>query len=108
MGAPILDSLRLVFGFTELKDRVKSWIGDHWDHAFLVNNRDTELISGLAPTAKGRLYQFEGETPSCEVMSPKLFRKVRELCGVAPGMVRLWASPINTPSTVKVGSGEGL
>lgn len=60
--------------------------------AGLTITRDTELISGLAPTAKGRLYQFEGETPSCEVMSPEMFKKVRELCGVAPDMVRLWAS----------------
>ena len=92
MRAPIPDSLRLVFDFTELEDRVKGWIDEHWDHAFLANSRDTELISGLAPTAKGRLYQFEGETPSCEVMSPELCKKVRELCGVAPDMVRQWES----------------
>ena len=87
-----LDSLGLVFDFTELRGRVKGWIDDNWDHAFLANSRDTELIAGLAPSAKGRLYQFDGENPSCEVMSRELFKQVRELCGVAPAMVRLWES----------------
>ena len=87
-----LDSLGLVYDFTELRSRVKEWIDDNWDHAFLTNSRDTELIAGLAPSAKGRLYQFDEENPSCEVMSRELFRKVRELCGVTPDKVRLWES----------------
>ena len=87
-----LDSLGLVHDFTELRSRVKAWIDDNWDHAFLANSRDTELIAGLAPVAKGRLYQFQGENPSCEVMSRELFKQVRELCGVAPAKVRLWES----------------
>jgi 6-pyruvoyltetrahydropterin/6-carboxytetrahydropterin synthase len=87
-----LDSLGLVYDFTELKGRVKGWIDDNWDHAFLANSRDTVLISGLQPSAKGRLYQFDRENPSCEVMSRELFHKVRDLCGVTPQKVRLWES----------------
>ena len=87
-----LDSLGLVFDFTELKERVKDWIDTHWDHAFLVNSRDSQLIDGLRAAAKGRLYQFDGENPSCEVMSRELFKKVRELCGITPEKVRLWES----------------
>ena len=87
-----LDTLGLVHDFTDLKDRVKGWIDDNWDHAFLVNSRDAELIAGLASSAKGRLYQFHGENPSCEVMSRELFKQVRELCGVVPAKVRLWES----------------
>jgi 6-pyruvoyltetrahydropterin/6-carboxytetrahydropterin synthase len=90
--AASLDSLGLVFDFAELKGRIKAWIDDNWDHAFLVNSRDRELIQGLAPTARGRLYQFQGENPSCEVMSRELYKKVAELCGVAPAKVRLWES----------------
>ena len=87
-----LDSLGLVFDFTELRGRVKSWIDDNWDHAFLANSRDTELIAGLAPVAKGRLYQFTDENPTCEVMSRELYKKVSDLCGVSPAKVRLWES----------------
>jgi 6-pyruvoyltetrahydropterin/6-carboxytetrahydropterin synthase len=92
LRAPSLDSRGLVFDFTELKHRVKAWIDANWDHAFLVNSRDTELIAGLAPVAKGRIYQFREENPSCEVISRELYNKVAELCGVAPAKVRLWES----------------
>jgi 6-pyruvoyltetrahydropterin/6-carboxytetrahydropterin synthase len=90
--AASLNSLGLVFDFAELKGRIKAWIDDNWDHAFLVNSRDRELIQGLTPAARGRLYQFQGENPSCEVMSRELYKKVAELCGVAPARVRLWES----------------
>jgi 6-pyruvoyltetrahydropterin/6-carboxytetrahydropterin synthase len=90
--AASLDSLGLVFDFAELKGRIKAWIDDNWDHAFLVNSQDRELIQGLTPAARGRLYQFQGENPSCEVMSRELYKKVAELCGVAPARVRLWES----------------
>jgi 6-pyruvoyltetrahydropterin/6-carboxytetrahydropterin synthase len=90
--AASLDSLGLVFDFAELKGRIKAWIDDNWDHAFLVNSRDRELIQGLTHAARGRLYQFQGENPSCEVMSRELYKKVAELCGVAPARVRLWES----------------
>ena len=92
LNASSLDSLGLVFDFSELRGRVKTWVDDNWDHAFLANSRDTELIAGLQPLAKGRLYQFDGENPSSEVMSRELFRKVRELCGVTPAKVRIWES----------------
>lgn len=90
--AASLDALGLVFDFAELKGRIKAWIDDNWDHAFLVNSRDRELIQGLTSAARGRLYQFQGENPSCEVMSRELYKKVTELCGVAPARVRLWES----------------
>lgn len=92
LEASSLDALGLVFDFTELRSRVKEWIDNNWDHAFLANSRDTELISGLKPISKGKLYEFDGENPSCEVMSRELYRKVKELCGVAPAKVRLWES----------------
>lgn len=87
-----LDFQGLVFDFTELKRRVKSWIDDNWDHSFLLNSRDTELIKGLAPASKGRIYRFDEENPSCEVLSRELYTKIVELCGVSPVKVRLWES----------------
>ena len=92
LEASSLDSLGLVFDFTELRGRVKSWIDANWDHAFLVNARDTELIAGLEPVAQGRLYRFDGDNPTAEVMSRELYKTVRELCGVKPAKVRLWES----------------
>ena len=92
LEANTLDAQGLVFDFTELKRRVKSWIDDNWDHSFLLNSRDTELINGLATASKGRIYQFDEENPSCEVLSRVLYTKIVELCGVSPVKVRLWES----------------
>ena len=87
-----LDSQGMVFDFTELKRRIKSWIDANWDHSFLVNSRDAQLIEGLTPASQGRIYQFQEENPSCEVLSRELYKKVVELCGVTPAKVRLWES----------------
>jgi 6-pyruvoyltetrahydropterin/6-carboxytetrahydropterin synthase len=87
-----LDSLGLVFDFTELKRRIKDWVDENWDHAFLLNSRDTELLAGLTNLSKHRLYTFYQENPSCEVMARELHRKVAELCQVVPAKVRLWES----------------
>ncbi len=87
-----LDRLGLVYDFADLKSRVKNWIDENWDHAFLLNSRDTELLNSLASLAEKKLYEFEGENPSCEVMARQLYRKVKELCHVAPSKVRLWES----------------
>ena len=92
LGSTELNSLGLVYDFTDLKDRIKTWTDDNWDHAFLLNSQDQELIEGLSSTELVRLYKFQDENPSCEVMSRKLYETTTELCGVAPSKVRLWES----------------
>ena len=92
LEADSLDSQGLVFDFTKLKRRVKGWIDENWDHAFLVNSRDAELIDGLAPASKGRIYQFDNNNPSCEVISRELYNVVTALGGMSPAKVRLWES----------------
>ena len=92
LEAPELDATGLVFDFTELRSRIKSWIDSNWDHAFLANAEDAELIAGLELVCEGRLYLFEGQNPSAEVMSRELYRQVWSLCGMKPAKVRLWES----------------
>ena len=92
LGSNKLNRLGLVYDFTDLKERIKTWTDDNWDHAFLVNSQDQELIKGLNSTELVRLYKFQDENPSCEVMSRKLYETTTELCGVAPSKVRLWES----------------
>ncbi len=87
-----LNELGLVHDFTELKDKIKGWVDDNWDHAFLVNSRDGELISGMGSASLVRLYEFQNENPSCEVMSRVLYEKSVALCGITPAKVRLWES----------------
>lgn len=57
-----------------------------------MNSRDSELIEGLSGAELVRLYKFQDENPSCEVMSRALYEKTSELCGVVPAKVRLWES----------------
>ena len=65
---------------------------DSWDHAFLVNRQDSELIAGLGGASLVRLYEFQDENPSCEAMSRVLYEKTVELCNLVPAKVRLWES----------------
>lgn len=87
-----LNDLGLVYDFTDLKDKIKTWVDENWDHAFLVNSQDSELIAGLGGASLVRLYEFQDENPSCEVMSRVLYEKAVELCNLVPAKVRLWES----------------
>ena len=48
--------------------------------------------AGLGGASLVRLYKFQDQNPSCEVMSRALYEKTVELCGVTPAKVRLWES----------------
>ena len=87
-----LNDLGLVYDFTDLKDKIRTWVDENWDHAFLVNSQDSELIAGLGGASLVRLYEFQDENPSCEVMSRVLYEKTVELCNLVPAKVRLWES----------------
>ena len=87
-----LNDLGLVYDFTDLKDKIKTWVDENWDHAFLVNSQDSELIAGLGSASLVRLYEFQNENPSCEVMSRVLYEKTVALCNLVPAKVRLWES----------------
>lgn len=45
--ADALDALGRVIDFSVLKEKVGSWIDLHWDHNFLVYEKDLELIRAL-------------------------------------------------------------
>jgi len=91
-GSPTLDEQGMVADFLRLKEAIKGWLEENWDHAFLLNSRDRELLDALGSLARSRVYVFQDENPSCEVMARELYRKARELCSPAPLKVRLWES----------------
>ena len=39
-----VDRMGFVVDFVELKNRVGRWIDENWDHAFLINKQDSELL----------------------------------------------------------------
>lgn len=46
--AQSLDELGRIIDFSVLKDRVGGWIDTHWDHTFLVYEKDQQVIDGLS------------------------------------------------------------
>ena len=93
MASDRLDSTGFVMDFTHLKDRLGDWIDQNWDHAFLLNSEDMELLEGLRSVEGSRLYVFSGVNPSAEAMALQLFQQTEALCGVMPARVRVWESP---------------
>ncbi len=92
VASGVLNELGLVVDFGVLKQKVNGWIEEHWDHAFLVNSKDGELLDALKAVRGSRVFTFEGENPSAEVMARELYHRARELCGITPLKVRVWES----------------
>ena len=87
-----LDPLGLVMDFGDIKRAIKAWIDDHWDHGFLVNSEDDELINALAAVAEAKVYKFAGVNPSAEAMARELFSVARGMLGTRLAAVRIWES----------------
>ena len=92
VASEVLNDLGFVVDFTELKQKVNDWIEEYWDHAFLINSRDTELLNALRSVEGSRIFVFSGENPSSEVMARELYHQAQRLCSVVPYRVRVWES----------------
>lgn len=93
LRADSLDNLGFVLDFTELKDVVSKWVHDHWDHGFLLNDRDQELLTALKSLQRSKIFVFENENPTAEVIARYLFNVVRGQYGPLVSRVRIWESP---------------
>lgn len=72
--ADALDSIGRVIDFSVLKDRVGTWIDQHWDHGFLVYWNDVALHDALV-ALKGKLYVMS-VNPTAENMAHYLLTTV--------------------------------
>lgn len=88
-----LNERSFLVDFVEVKQRIGEWIESHWDHAFLLNDQDEELVWALNRVEGARLYLFRGENPSTEAMARRLFEEVRRIYGDLIWKVRIWESP---------------
>ena len=93
VASEALNELGFVVDFTEIKEKVNAWVQENWDHAFLINSRDKELLDALKGVKGSRLFVFANENPSAEVMARELYDRAQELSGIAPLKVRVWESP---------------
>ena len=88
-----ISEMGFLVDFVELKARVSEWIDDNWDHGFLANDQDEELIGALESLKERKLFVFRGQNPTVEVMAKYLYEQVRQLYGELVSRVRIWESP---------------
>jgi len=93
LSSATLDDLGFVLDFTELKAEVGKWVTEHWDHGFLLNDRDQELLTALKSLTRSKIFLFSDENPTAEVMAKRLFGVVSERYGSLVSKVRIWESP---------------
>ena len=93
LSSAALDDMGFVLDFTELKAEVGKWVTEHWDHGFLLNDRDQELLTALKSLTRSKIFLFSDENPTAEVMAKRLFGVVSERYGSLVSKVRIWESP---------------
>lgn len=88
-----LNETGFLFDFAQLKKEIGGWIEAHWDHAFLLNDQDGELIKTLRKIQQAKLYLFPGENPTTEAMAKLLFKEAQKIYEGLVWKVRVWESP---------------
>lgn len=71
-----LDSIGRVIDFSVLKERVGGWIEEHWDHTFLVCDKDEELIKMLYAVSRKKEPFLCPFNPTAEQMADYLLRHI--------------------------------
>lgn len=51
-----IDDVGRVIDFRDLKNRLKTWIDDNWDHAFLINEVDDNAIAAIRVSQPNKYY----------------------------------------------------
>ena len=90
VGLAELDDLGLAIDFGDIKRPLRQWIDDHWDHAFLLNDRDEVLIAALRAVPESKLYLFPNLNPTAEVMARSLFQALPAKLTCVVQSVRIW------------------
>ena len=95
-----LDDVGRVIDFGVIKQKVGTWIDDHWDHTTLVNAEDVDLLEWCDLQAQGphgnrAPYVFPCE-PTAENIAARLLHQAQLLIG-RDGLdvihVRCWETP---------------
>jgi 6-pyruvoyltetrahydropterin/6-carboxytetrahydropterin synthase len=87
------DEVGRVLDFSDLKRRVKGWIDENWDHAFLISHEDDNARKALEMVEPSRFFVLP-YNPTAENMAKYL---LEEMCphalegsGARATSVRLW------------------
>ena len=85
-----VDDNGMVIDFSLAKAALRGWIAESWDHAFLVNDQDTELVSALKSVEGSRLFYFRDANPTVENMCIYLFEEMCQLISGEVAYARIW------------------
>jgi 6-pyruvoyltetrahydropterin/6-carboxytetrahydropterin synthase len=89
------DKIGRILDFKLLKQRVKGWIDEHWDHAFVLWEEDEKGLSAIRSSGEHRLYELKAN-PTSENMALHFLNEIApELLsdtGATAFKVRLWES----------------
>jgi 6-pyruvoyltetrahydropterin/6-carboxytetrahydropterin synthase len=87
------DQVGRVIDFAVLKSRFKSWIDEHWDHGFLLNENDANGIAAAGMVEPSKVYILP-YNPTAENMAIYLLHEVcpqlLEGTGVRTTKVVIW------------------
>lgn len=79
-----LDAVGRVIDFDVIRELIYGWILDHWDHGFLLNRHDEEVIRAIGPFCKGGMPYLMDANPTAENIASELFRVARDVLGSYP------------------------
>jgi 6-pyruvoyltetrahydropterin/6-carboxytetrahydropterin synthase len=89
-----LDDIGRVIDFSVLKEKLGGWIDTYWDHTFLINEKDTELLAIKDVLQKNKDVFICPFNPTAENMASYLLNEVcpKELAGtpVKITKIELW------------------
>lgn len=98
-AAPRLDSLGRIVDFGVIKQRVGSWVDEHWDHTGILMRGDDDPSVAAVADANARhgrpIYWLDGP-PTSENIASELARVAQELLedtGVQVRRVRIYETP---------------
>ena len=69
------DAVGRVIDFSELKNALKGWIDEHWDHGFLLSQRDENGLNAIRQVEPSRYYVMP-DNPTAENMAQHLLTEV--------------------------------
>ena len=85
----------MVADFGPIKAEIKAWIDRHWDHAFVADQRDLQIIEALRLMGEERIFLLP-HPPTAERMAEFLLlnvcRDLKTLTGTAARVVEVWVS----------------
>ena len=89
------DEVGRILDFKQLKNSIKTWLDDHWDHTFVLWDQDANGLAAIRSSEPHRVYELPSN-PTAENMAIHLLDvvcpQVLEGSGATAFKVRLWES----------------